>query len=43
MAPDLAAGAPSPAGLFDTLLDTIDGGEEALSGNLARRAGTGRH
>jgi len=41
---DLAAGHQAPpAGLFDTLLDTIDAGEEALSGTLTRRAGTGRH
>ncbi|MGB6176325.1 MAG: hypothetical protein WBF43_08295 [Methylocella sp.] len=37
VAPDLAAGTPSPA----ALLDTIDGGDAARSGTLARRAGTG--
>jgi hypothetical protein len=41
---DLAAGHQAPpAGLFGTLLDAIDGGEEARSGTLPRRAGTGRH
>ncbi len=39
---DLAAGRQAPpAGLFDTILDAIDAGEEALSGTLTRRAGTG--
>jgi hypothetical protein len=39
---DLAAGHQvPPAGLFGTLLDAIDADEEALSGRLTRRAGTG--
>jgi hypothetical protein len=43
MALDLAAGHQAlPAGLFDSLLDAIDAGEEAFSGALTRRAGTGR-
>jgi hypothetical protein len=38
----LAAGYQAPsAGLFGTLLDAIDAGEEALPGTLTRRAGTG--
>jgi hypothetical protein len=41
---DLAAGhQATAAGLFDTLLDAIDAVEEAISGTLTRRAGTGRH
>jgi hypothetical protein len=41
---DLAAGHHAlPAGLFGTLLDAIDAGEEARSVTLPRRAGTGRH
>jgi len=41
---DLAAGHQAPpAELFDPLLEAIDAGEEALSGALTRRAGTGRH
>ena len=39
---DLAAGRQAPpAGLFDTILDAIDGGEKELPGTLTRRAGTG--
>jgi hypothetical protein len=39
---DLAAGHQAPpAGLFGTLLDAIDACEEAVSGALPRRAGTG--
>jgi hypothetical protein len=41
---DLAAGHQAPpAGLFGTLLDANDAGEEARSGTLSRHAGTGRH
>jgi hypothetical protein len=41
---DLAAGHQAPpAGLFAMLLDALAAGEEAVSGTLTRRAGTGQH
>jgi hypothetical protein len=42
VAVDLAAGREfPPAGLFDTILDAVDAGENELPGTQTRRAGTG--